>query len=134
MKDVIKKIDSQVDKRLGRIIMWIIIGITIFAILMNYIFRVRVRSHGDTESIATITPSNWTLLPTKGKDMEFSIIPTNGMKLRYTVVLDGNMNNKFVFPGTNIPRHLYYGVTNLWVTLNNGQEHSIGYLSYSLSD
>lgn len=79
-----------------------------------------------------ITPTEWVQIPTLDKNLQFSIIPTNGVKLKYTVVLDGNMNNKFVFPGTNIPPHLYYGVTNLWVKLNSGQGHGMAYLSYWL--
>ncbi len=110
-----------------------------FLLLMWMLYRSSTWSNTEKSDQATtfttpITPSEWTCIPTKGKDLHFSITPTNGVKLKYTVVLDGNMSNKFVFPGTNIPPHLYYGVTNLWVKLNSGQIHNVGYLSYYWTD
>lgn len=134
MNDAIKKLDSSgVDKKLGRILMWIIIGLTFFAIVITYIIRaatLQVKNGSvASENLTTpITSTEWVQIPTRGKTLHLTILPTNGMKLRYTVVIDGNMSNKFVCPGTNIPSHLYYGITNFWVKLNTGQVHSVGYL------
>lgn len=117
---------------MNRIIKAAIIGAIVGSIIYFYGGgKTNTKKNGGNK-IATIYDVDWTLIPTEGKHLLCSIIRTNGVKLKYTAVIDGNMSNKFVFPGTNIPPHLYYGASNLWVTLNEGQEHRFGFLSYKL--
>ncbi len=118
-------------KKLGK---WLGFGFILFLLIIFRFLPSSDISKTDSSLVTSITPSEWTCIPTKGKNLHFSIVETNGFKLKYTVILDGEMSNKFVFPGTNIPTHLYYGVTNLWVKLNSGQIHNVGYLSYYWTD